>query len=71
MGDQPCTIISIDQTIIQCQTSALPSTNRTHYHGKCIIHFIDRIAFELIGGRGLHAYYDRVFTDLVSEKKTS
>ena len=33
VGNQPCTILSSTTTMIQCQTSALPSSSQSQYQG--------------------------------------
>lgn len=33
VGGEPCTILSSSLTTIQCQTSAVPSSIRSQYHG--------------------------------------
>lgn len=36
VGDQPCTVISLNLMRIQCQTLPMKVVNRTHFHGKSI-----------------------------------
>lgn len=50
IADQPCTIVNVSQTTIQCQTSSISSFSDIHHHGRlstseciqlidCFIHF--------------------------------
>lgn len=36
VGDEPCTVLSAERNMIQCQTSTVPIANRNHYHGKAL-----------------------------------
>lgn len=36
VGGQPCSILSINKTTIQCETSSKPSTNMTRYQGNLV-----------------------------------
>lgn len=36
VGGEPCTILSVNLTTIQCQTSPMSNVNRTNNHGEFI-----------------------------------
>ncbi|UJR08495.1 hypothetical protein I4U23_012761 [Adineta vaga] len=55
VGNEPCTILNVNSTTIQCQTSPVSNNNRTHYHG----------------GRGLHLFSENVFTNFSNSQNST
>ena len=37
VGNEPCIILNMNLTIIQCQTSNMSAVNRSHFHGKLYV----------------------------------